>query len=208
MTPRLIVDASNWQRDLNLQLVRQHAQGLYHKATEGTGYVDPFHRQRKQVAHELGLPFGSYHFARTDGSPLEQADAFLEQALPLPVEGLLPVLDLEAGDAATAQGWARTWLVRVRQESGVWPVVYSYPDYLARMRLTRTLGNGLWLASYSRNDGTDHPYMVPRPWRKVRLHQFTNVGRLAGVPMTLDLTHAARLPFAHPVKARLHGYRP
>jgi lysozyme len=205
--PRLIVDASNWQRELSVQLIAQHAQGLYHKATEGAGYVDPFHWQRKLAAHAARLPFGSYHFARIDGSPVEQAHAFCEQALPLQSEALLPALDLETGVPAAAEKWAREWMRQVRDQAGVWPILYSYPDYLARIRLTRTLGNGLWLASYSRDDGADHPYMVPRPWRKVRMHQFTSVGKLAGVPVQLDLSHAGRLPFVHPVQARLRGFR-
>jgi lysozyme len=205
--PRLIVDASNWQQELNVRLIRQHAHGLYHKATEGLGFVDSYHRQRKLAAHQLGLPFGSYHFAQLDASPVEQARVFCTQALPFPAEALLPVLDLEAGNPAAAEPWAKAWLHEVRVQSGVWPILYSYPDYLARMRLGMPLGNGLWLASYGKDDGRDYPYMTPAPWRKVRLHQFTSVGRLAGVAVTLDLSHTRRLPFAHPAVAHLHGFR-
>ena len=203
--PRLVADASNNQRELNVRLVAQHTAGMMHKATQGLTFVDAFHRARSQAAHELRYPFGSYHYADIAESPLEQAHAFLAQ-IAVHAETLQPALDVEAGDASKAGPWAREWMRAVHGELGVWPLFYSYPDYIARMRLDRTIGGGLWLSSFSKNDGADHPYMIPAPWRHVRMHQFTSVGVLAGVPVRLDLSHTPRLPYAYPIRARMHAF--
>lgn len=203
---RLIADASNNQRTLNVGVLAQHCDGLMHKATEGLTFRDANCRERIIEAHRLRLPAGAYHFGHVDESPREQATYFLDTVLPFYPETLQPALDVETGDATAAGAWSREWMNAVYRELGVWPLFYSYPDYIARMRLTRTVGDGLWLSSFSRDDGAEHPYMIPAPWQMVRMHQFTSVGVVAGEPMRLDLSHTSRLPFAHPVRARAHRF--
>lgn len=203
---RLVADASNNQSALNVALVAQHCDGLMHKCSQGLHFRDAYHLERLHDAHRVRLPFGSYHYADPNESPREQAQFFLAGVPPLYPEALQPALDLESGDPATAGAWVREFMNGVYRELGVWPLFYSYPDYIARMRITRTLGDGLWLSSFSRDDGRDHPYMIPRPWRAVRMHQFTSVGKIAGIDVTLDLSHTPKLPFAHPFRAGAHRY--
>jgi len=111
--------------------------------------------------------------------------------------------------AATPAGpntGARLFNGVVHEKLGVWPLFYSYPDFIARMKLAKTIGDGLWLSSYSRNDGTEHPYMVPRPWHKVAPHQFTSAGTLSGVKVRVDLSHTPHpigSLLAHPLRGRL-----
>jgi lysozyme len=209
---RLIADLSNWQHPVSVGAVARSCDGLYHKLTEATGYVDPYAHERRLEAARHGLPFGVYHFARPEhGDPAGEARHFLEQLHTLEPKGLgpidlSPVLDLETGNPATSTKWAKEFTSTIFRTLGVWPMFYSYPDYIARMRLARPLGNGLWLASYSKNDGADHPYMIPQPWKKTRLHQFTSAGKINGVTMRVDLSHGNRIPFAHPLRAGAHGF--
>src|SRR5262245_19938800 len=50
--------------------------GIIHKATQGTGYVDPTYLERARGALNAGLVWGAYHFG--DGSdPQKQVDNFL-----------------------------------------------------------------------------------------------------------------------------------
>lgn len=218
---KLVVDASNNQESLNVAAVGRVADAIVHKCTQGIGFVDPFYTERRAAAAHARIPFGAYHFAGWEdrdgvahfGSPAEEAAIFLEHVGTLDASTLQPTLDLEIGNPAELAGWAVEWNRRVERELGIWPMLYSYGDFLSRLelggrRLRRPIGGGLWLASYSRNDGADHPYMIPAPWQHARLHQFTSVGKVGGVPVRLDLSHAVTLPFAHPVRARLAGYRP
>src|SRR4051812_44856318 len=49
---------------------------ILHKATQGTGFVDPTFAARRIAAAGAGLDFGAYHFC--DGSdPFAQAEHFL-----------------------------------------------------------------------------------------------------------------------------------
>jgi GH25 family lysozyme M1 (1,4-beta-N-acetylmuramidase) len=42
---------------------------------------------------------------------------------------------------------------------------FHYPSYITdHVRPDRPIGAGLWLASYGRDDGTDHDAIVPPPW--------------------------------------------
>ena len=36
---------------------------IIHKATEGTGFIDPKYRDRKRVAKGMGFLWGAYHFS-------------------------------------------------------------------------------------------------------------------------------------------------
>lgn len=201
----LVADISNNQgADVNIGVLARVVDGIYHKATEGTGFTDEYFNARRGAALAAGLPFGAYHFAHPDADPIAQALHFCGVVKKLTDRDLRPVLDLETGDPGSAEDWVHRFNGVVREKLGVWPIFYSYPDYIARMRLSKPVGDGLWLASYGRNDGVDHPYFTPAPFKKAELHQFTSVGKLSGVPMRVDLSHGPSLRplLAHPIRAR------
>ena len=66
------------------------------KATEGTGYVNPFFEQNRDEAHLAGMIVGSYHYARPNQDPIKRALRYADtikcqkRFLEMP-----PVLDLE-----------------------------------------------------------------------------------------------------------------
>lgn len=202
----LIADISNNQQAVNLgHLAAAGVGAIYHKATEGTSFVDPDFQTRRAAAHNLQLPFGAYHFAHPQNDPIVEASHFCKAVGQLGHRDLRPALDLETGDPAHAFNFAVKFNNAVHTHLGVWPLFYSYPDYIARARFPRAIGDGLWLASYSRNDGRDHPFMVPQPWQHALVHQFTSVGKLNGVPFHVDLSHIRDLAplWVHPILARL-----
>lgn len=53
--------------------------GIIHKATEGTGFLDPTYRKRKAAAFAAGLCWSSYHFLK-HGNIAAQMDWYLGQA--------------------------------------------------------------------------------------------------------------------------------
>lgn len=106
--------------------------GVYHKATEGSSFVDQTYAGRRKLADAAGLPFGAYHFARPAvGDAEAEARHFLAVAKPKPGD-LLPALDLETTEGLTLpqlRTWAETWCATVAKAcGGRRPVVYSPYD--------------------------------------------------------------------------------
>lgn len=101
---------------------------VYHKATEGAGYVDGTYAGRRALAKLVGLPFGAYHFARpARGDAGQEANHFLKIAKPAKGD-LAPCLDLETTEGLTMaelRAWAAEWVTIVRKATGVEPVVYT-----------------------------------------------------------------------------------
>jgi hypothetical protein len=99
--------------------------------------------------------------------------------------------------AAMCDTWdprAQLWLRTLTLPSLFIGIAYIGP--------ARPIGAGLWLASYARNDGTDHGAAVPPPWRSYVAHQFSSNCLVSGCGGRVDLSHARRL---RPLLA--HGLR-
>jgi lysozyme len=182
--------------------------GVWHKVSEGETFTDPDWHARAWQARKAGLRVGGYHFARPEhGNAEAQAAYFVAHLGKVQRRDLHPVLDLEVNDAnlpsLTLHLWARTFLARVHKLSGVRALTYSSPSYIGAQHWPRTFGTGagLWLAEWGPNDGRDHGYHVPSPWRRVAAHQYTSVGTIPGVHGKVDLSHARsrRRVLAHPL---------
>lgn len=198
-----IYDVSQWQGAINWpRVARDPIAAVIIKATEGADFVDPRFEENRKGAEAAGLRVGFYHFADPAGSsPQAQADHHAKVIGTYRRRELRSALDLETGNAATTETFARAFNRRIMAHHLPIPLFYSYAAYIAEMRLRRTIGAGLWLASYGRDDGADHGAAVPKPWRKFVAHQFTSKGSAAGINGAVDVSHAARLVplLAHPV---------
>jgi lysozyme len=206
----LLVDLSNNNPDpIGFEAMKRAGVfGVWHKVSEGETFADQDFHPRAQAARAAGLRVGGYHFARPEhGNADAQAAYFVAHLGKVQRRDLHPVLDLEVNDAhlnpVALHLWAKTFLARVHALSGVRALTYSSPSYIGSQHWQRTFGTGagLWLAEWGPNDGKDHGYHVPRPWRKVAAHQFTSVGTVPGVHGHVDLSHAryrSRV-LAHPV---------
>lgn len=206
----LLLDVSNNNAEPNWrQIHQQGVEAVYLKASEGTGFVDQTFRERRAAASAVGLHVGAYHFARPDASyAAEQARLFCEVVGKIGAHDLRPVLDFEASSNLTPgelDAWAREWNAAVRKTTGVLPVFYSYSAYVQMLRPAWPIGAGLWLASYGRNDGAEHPYVTPFPWKGVVAHQFTSACRITGCASPVDMSNANSLRplLAHPVKHKI-----
>jgi lysozyme len=185
--------------------------GLWHKVTESLNFTDRDWQARSTAARAAGLRVGGYHFARPSQSVARaQAEYFVEHLGKVQRRDLRPVLDLEDDGklhGAELWTWAREFLAHVHARTGVRALTYSGPSFIARQKWPRTFGTGagLWLAEYGPNDGHDHGYTVPAPWTTANAHQYTSVGKLAGVAGHVDLSHATRRTkiLAHPLRGLL-----
>lgn len=172
-------------------LRRAGFEGVWLKASEGRTWVDETFRVRSNAARAAGLRVGAYHFARPDNGnhPGDEAEHFAAVYKRIFSADLRPQLDLEVGTPHPSYvPWARAWNQEVLRRLGVGPGFYSYPSYIEGLHADTPIGWGLWLASFGRNDGKEHPFSVPAPWRHIVAHQFTSQARVQGVPGPVDVS--------------------
>jgi lysozyme len=157
------------------------------KATEGHTLADPMYMLRRSACQKLGLLCSAYHFANGLSAGLEQANWFLEKALP--DSTILCVLDIErnfahgrpAPNMSLAE--AANWIERVTEQTGRVPMIYG-GEYLrtsmhllhgAPQVMASVLACELWLADYRTfPQGIDG-------WANWTLWQFTDSAQIAGI---------------------------
>ena len=185
------IDISNWQAGINLSNIAFDF--LIARATEGIGCVDKYCDGYIQQAIKLGKPFGFYHFARPTNDPIREADFFYNNCRGYFGKGI-PILDWESGNTSKVT-WAKKWLDRVYQLSGVKPVIYM-SESVANAYNWSSVANadyGLWVAKY-RDNNPDYNYNMAnagtRPrvkwWKFYCMWQWTSTGRLNGYSGNLD----------------------
>jgi lysozyme len=150
--------------------------GAIHKATQGTGDVDPTYGFRRRRALDAGLWWGAYHFG-VNASGIAQAQYFLSVANPSPQD--LLALDFEQnGDDTMTIAQAEEFVTEVFDRTGRYPGFYS--DALAGSLLgdavNQTLANcWLWRAEYGALP------RVPPTWPTWTMWQYTDRGALPGL---------------------------
>lgn len=128
------------------------------KATEGNGYTDPSCDAHYQRAKSQGKLLGVYHFARPDlgNTGRAEADWFVSQIEGYIGEAIL-VLDWEVNTWMT--GWAKEFMDRVYELTGVKPMIYmsASPCNSYDWSAVADADYGLWIAGYPAQ------YNVPNP---------------------------------------------
>ena len=187
------IDISKWQSGINLSAVK--ADFVIVKATEGIGYVDKSCDGFFQKALSLGKKLGFYHFARptANNDPIREADFFYENCKGYFGKGI-PILDWEAENKHNV-AWAKKWLDRVYQRSGVKPVIYMSESVVNAYDWSSVANAdyGLWVAKY-RDNNPDYNYNMTNAgsspnvkwWKFYCMWQWTSSGRLDGYDGNLD----------------------
>ena len=185
------IDISNWQAGINLSNIAFDF--LIARATEGIGCVDKYCDGYIQQAIKLGKPFGFYHFARPTNDPIREAEFFYNSCRGYFGKGI-PILDWESGNTSNVT-WAKRWLDRVYQLSGVKPVIYMSESVVNANNWSAVAAAdyGLWVAKY-RDNNPDYNYNMAnagsRPhvkwWKFYCMWQWTSTGRLDGYGYNLD----------------------
>ena len=179
------IDISKWQSGIDLSAVK--ADFVIVKATEGIGYVDKSCDGFFQKALSLGKKLGFYHFARptVNNDPIREADFFYENCKGY-FGKAIPILDWESENKHNV-AYAKKWLDRVYERSGVKPVIYM-SESVANAYDWSSVANadyGLWVAKY-RDNNPDYNYNMAnagsRPrvkwWKFYCMWQWTSSGRL------------------------------
>lgn len=191
MTTMNGIDVSNWQAGLNISDVA--CDFVIAKATEGLNFVDKYCDKFIQQAIKLGKPFGFYHFARPKNDAVREAEYFYNNCRGYFGKGI-PILDWESGNTSDV-AWAKRWLDRVYQLSGVKPVIYMSESVVNAHDWSSVAAAdyGLWVAKY-RDNNPDYNYSMAsagsRPkvkwWPFYCMWQWTSSGRLNGYNGNLD----------------------
>lgn len=157
------------------------------KATEGTGYVNPYCDEHYQSAKAAGKLLGVYHYA-SGGNPEAEAEFFINNVQGYLHEAIL-VLDWESGDNAAwgDSSWVARFCAHIVALTGINPVIYVQRS--AANQCTGLGDYGIWLAEYLdyalRGWGD---YVEPNYSGDYAMHQFTSSGNIAGWGDVLDLS--------------------
>ena len=157
------------------------------KATEGTGYVNPYCDEHYQSAKAAGKLLGVYHYA-SGGNPEREAVFFFKNVQGYLHEAIL-VLDWESGNNAAwgDSSWVARFCAHVVALTGINPMIY-----VQRSAASQCVGlgdYGIWLAEY--------PDYAPRGWDAYyppnysgdyAMHQYTSSGNISGWGGPLDLS--------------------
>lgn len=186
------IDISNYQHGINLSKVP--CDFVICKATEGTTFVDKYCDGFMQQAMKLGKKVGVYHFASGKSSGKAEADFFLSHVQGYIGKAIL-ILDWEAGAVAKGPAYAKEFLDRVKEKTGIKPMLYSYNNCINAYdwSTVKNADYGLWNAGYYAGD-TIMGYNQNAPikgglgaWGSCAMYQYTSHGRIAGWSGNLDL---------------------
>lgn len=178
------IDVSGWQRNVNWQYWWNKGKRFaYVKATEGTGYKNPYFSQQYNGSRRVGMIRGAYHFALPNrSSGAAQAAYFARNGGAWARDGkTLPgALDLEWNPYGGAcygkskpgmRAWIRAFHDTYKNSTGRWPVIYSSTSWwdhcVGRHGFGKTVP--LWIARYSRNVGP-----MPRGWNHYTFWQYSS----------------------------------
>ncbi|MDH6117806.1 lysozyme [Kitasatospora sp. GAS204B] len=188
-TPGL--DVSSYQGNVNWSTAAADgARFAYVKATEGTGYTNPYFAQQYNGSYNAGLIRGAYHFALPNASSgATQAGYFVGHGGGWSADGktLPPALDIEYNPyGATCYGLSQSAMVSwihdfgntVARLTGRYPTIYTTTDWWS----TCTGNNGgfgttdpLWIARYASSPGT-----LPNGWSYQTFWQYSDAGTFPG----------------------------
>lgn len=191
----MIIDVSKYQGTIDWKVVKQKnpkIEGVYIKATEGVGYVDPKFEKNATGASAAGLDIGFYHFATLNSPDVLKDSAAEAKAFYNAIKKYkfqMPcVLDIERNDAKVSPENVLKYIqnfVLTMQIYGINDVIlYSYTPFLdANLPKNHDLGRilHLWIAAY-----TPAP-KLPNGWGLYYLWQYSSKGRVEGIAGDVDL---------------------
>lgn len=172
------IDLSYWQKNNYQSLIDNYAKDFVIVRSSFSKTVDSYCDKIYQYAKSKGKKLGFYMFPLTsDGDARAVAEWNYNQVKGY-IREAIPCIDWEAtrGHNIADVNWAYNFAKRFEELSGVKPVFYMNGSCEASYDWSKVVANdnGLWLASWGNNDGSDHGTPGTKHWKVVALHQFTS----------------------------------
>lgn len=186
------MDVSSYQQNVDWNTAAANgAQFAYVKASEGTGYLNPFFSSQYGGAYQAGLVRGAYHFALPNqANGTDQANYFINNGGAWIADGrtLPPMLDIEynpyAGNVCydLTPGQMSSWIAdfsnTVYSRTGRYPMIYStaaWWNLCTGNNPNFGSTNPLFIANYSTSPGP-----MPAGWKAQQLWQYNDKGIFPG----------------------------
>ena len=197
-----VIDISSYQAGLDLATLYSKTPDLdavIVKATEGTGYVNPYCDPWIQWLIKNNKPWGFYHYlSGTKDSGEVEAQYFVQHCANYFGHGV-PICDMEAQAANRGPDYAKQFLDEVYRLTGVKPMIYMslsvIQSYGTRFDPIVVDGYKLWLAQYASATAVVYGFKKNpwhsgsvAPWSTITMHQYTDHGRLNGYSGNLDFS--------------------
>lgn len=180
------IDVSYYQGDITWpRVARAGVKFAFIRVTDGTDIIDTKFVANWRGAKAAKIQRGAYQYFRANLSPTDQADVVIRMLRAHGIGELPPVIDVEETmglPLATVAANARIWIERVRKELGVEPLVYTNPGMWGIRGAPELASQELWLAHY-----TQGCPVIPPPWTRFRLWQYSDNGRIDGISGPVDL---------------------
>ena len=167
------IDISSWQNGLYLPDLQ--IDFAIAKATEGTGYVNPYCNGWIEQLTMMKKPSGVYHFA-SGGNPENEAQFFYDNCKGYVGKSIF-VLDYEI-QTSNAKDWCERFMQKFHDLTNIWPLLYVSASWLYLFKGSWLPDKcGLWLAGYPQTytywTNDDCPYDCT-PWPFIAIWQFTS----------------------------------
>ena len=185
------MDVSSHQGNVNWSAAWSNgARWAYVKATEGTGYTNPYFAQQYNGSYNVGMIRGAYHFALPDRSGgATQADYFVNHGGGWSKDGkTLPgALDIEYNpygstcyglSQSSMRSWIAAFVNRYYYRTGRWASIYTTTNWWVTCTGNYAgfgANNPLWIARYSSTVGT-----LPAGWSTYSFWQWASSGIFPG----------------------------
>lgn len=146
------IDISHWQ---DTSVAYQDYDFVIIKATEGIHFTDPKITQHLSNVQANNKLYGFYHYARPEfnADPIKEADYFISKVKNYVGKGLF-ALDWEGNALKYPIHWAKLWLDRVYEMTGVRPLIYVQESEITRRDYSEiaNANYGLWVAKWSKTE--------------------------------------------------------
>jgi GH25 family lysozyme M1 (1,4-beta-N-acetylmuramidase) len=182
-------DISGAQGQIDFGVYKNNTNFVIAKASEGVGFIDSWYGYNRSQSRTLGVPFGSYHFARPDLGNSAEAEAkyFCSLIDGDPIrEGEILCLDFEV-TYSDCVNWCKQWLDTVSGHfNGIKPYIYLNQAVASGFDWSPVANAGypLWLASYQA-DGVGNK----GKWSTITMQQWTSSQQVPGISGNADGDH-------------------
>lgn len=143
------IDISHWNGITSI--IEHKPNFVMIKLTEGVTFKDKDALAHREVARQLDIPVGFYHYARAEkNDAIKEAEFFVSQIPKDDLNTAVLALDFEGKSLSIklVDDWAVRFLAHVEKLTGKKPLIYLSQSTVKRFPRCAASGYGLWVARY------------------------------------------------------------